>query len=280
MLRTSMSRGSRGGEYDNRAIVSRIAELRAQQAELLGYPTHADYVLDDQTAGTVAAVNERLAALTPAAVANAQREAAELQAVVDAEGGDFEIAAWDWDYYAEKVRRERYAFDDAQLAPYLELDRVLIDGVFYAANQIYGLTFVERFDLPVYEETVRVFEVFDHDGSALSLFIFDPYARPSKRGGAWARAYVRQSRLLGTGTVVANHLNVTQPPAGEPTLLTFTEANTAFHEFGHALHAMFSDVSYPSLSGTSVPRDFVEYPSQVNEMWAIWPEVLQNYALH
>lgn len=280
MLRTSMSRGSRGGEFDNRELVSRIARLRAQHAKLLGFATPADYVLDDQMARSAAAVNERLTSLTPPAIRNARREAEDLQARIDAEGGGFELAAWDWDFYAEKVRRERFALDDAELKPYLALGRVLEDGVFFAANQIYGLTFVERFDLPLYEETVRVFEVFDHDGSTLALFLFDPYARPSKRGGAWARAYVRQSRMLGTRTVVANHLNVTRPPEGEPALLTFTEVTTLFHEFGHALHGMFSDVNYPSLSGTSVPRDFVEYPSQVNEMWATWPEVLANYARH
>ncbi len=280
ILGISMSRGHSGGEFDNRDIVSRIARLRAEHAQLLGYSTYADYILADQTAGTVAAVNERLAALTPAAVANAQREAADLQALIDSQGGGFELAAWDWEFYAEQVRRQRYAFDDAELQPYLELNRVLIDGVFYAANQIYGLTFVERFDLPVYEESVRVFEVFDRDGSSLSLFIFDPYARSSKRGGAWARRYVSQSKLLGSGTVVANHINITQPPEGEPTLLNLTEVTTLFHEFGHALHSMFSDVTYPSFSGTNVPRDFVEYPSQVNEMWLIWPEVLRNYAVH
>ena len=280
MLQTSMSRGSNGSEFDNRGLVTRIAQLRAEQAQLLGFATHADYVLDDQMAATVAAVNERLESLTPPAVRNARREAEDLQALIESQGGDFELAAWDWDFYAEKVRRERYAFDDAELKPYFELDRVLTDGAFYAANQIYGLTFVERFDLPVYEDSVRVFEIFDHDGSTLALFLFDPYARPSKRGGAWARSYVRQSRLLGTDTVAANHLNVTRPPEGEPTLLTFGEVTTLFHEFGHALHAMFSDVNYPSLSGTSVPRDFVEYPSQVNEMWSTWPEVLANYAQH
>ncbi|NNC66211.1 MAG: M3 family metallopeptidase [Gammaproteobacteria bacterium] len=280
MLRTSMSRGSNGSEFDNRELVTRIARLRAEHAQLLGYATHADYSLDDQMAGTVAAVNERLASLTPPAVRNARREAADLQALIDAEGGGFELAAWDWDFYAEKVRRERYAFDDAELRPYFELDRVLEDGAFYAAGQIYGIRFVERFDLPVYEDSVRVFEVFDHDDSTLALFLFDPYARDNKRGGAWARSYVRQSRLLDTKTVSANHLNVTRPPEGEPTLLTFSEVTTLFHEFGHALHAMFSDVNYPSLSGTSVPRDFVEYPSQVNEMWGTWPEVLANYAQH
>ena len=280
MLGVSMSRGNRGGEYDNREVVSRTVSLRAQRAVLLGYATHADYILDNQTAKTVAAVNERLASLTPPAVANAEREAADLQAMIDSEGGEFELAAWDWDFYAEKVRQERFEFDASQLKPYLELNSVLENGVFYAANQIFGITFEERFDLPVYQQDVRVFEVFDHDGSTLSLFIFDPYARESKRGGAWMNAYVSQSHLEGTLPVVANHLNIAEPPEGEPTLLTFDEVITTFHEFGHALHGMFSNVTYPSFAGTSVPRDFVEYPSQVNEMWATWPEVLANYARH
>jgi peptidyl-dipeptidase Dcp len=280
MLKTSMSRGSRGGEFDNREIVVRIAALRAELARLLGFATYADYALADQTAGTVAAVNDRLASLTPPAVANARVEARDLQSLIDAGGGGFELAAWDWAFYAEKLRQQRYAFDESELQPYLELGRVLEDGVFFAANQIYGIRFVERFDLPVYEDTVRVFEVFDRDGSTLCLFLFDPYARPSKRGGAWARRYVSQSKLLGTGTVVANHINIPRPADGEPTLLTFTEVTTMFHEFGHALHGMFSNVIYPSFSGTSVPRDFVEFPSQVNEMWATWPDVLRNYAVH
>ena len=280
MLATSMSRGNRGGEYDNREIVSRTVTLRAQRAALLGYATHADYILDNQTAKTVAAVNERLASLTPPAVANAEREAADLQAMIDSEGGDFEVAAWDWDFYTDKVRQERYDFDASQLQPYLELNNVLENGVFYAATQVFGITFEERFDLPVYQEDVRVFEVFDHDGSTLSLFIFDPYARESKRGGAWMNAYVSQSHLEDKLPVVANHLNIPEPPEGEPTLLTFNEVVTTFHEFGHALHGMFSNVTYPSFAGTSVPRDFVEYPSQVNEMWVTWPEVLANYARH
>jgi peptidyl-dipeptidase Dcp len=280
MLATSRVRGNQGGDYDNREILVQTAGLRAEKAQLLGYATHADYILDDQTAKTVAAVNERLASLTPPAVANAVREAADLQAMIDAEGGDFELAAWDWDYYSEKVRQERYAFDESELKPYLELDSVLQNGLFYAATQVFGITFEERFDLPVYQEDVRVFEVFDSDGSTLSLFIFDPYARSSKRGGAWMRAYVSQSHLENTLSIVANHINISEPPEGEPTLLTFGEVTTIFHEFGHALHGMFSNVTYPSFAGTRVPRDFVEYPSQVNEMWSTWPEVLQNYARH
>jgi len=280
MLATSRVRGNQGGDYDNREILVQTATLRAEKAQLLGYSTHADYILDDQTAKTVAAVNERLASLTPPAVANAVREAADLQAMIDAEGGDFELAAWDWDFYSEKVRQERYAFDETELKPYLELDSVLQNGLFYAATQIFGITFEERSDLPVYQEDVRVFEVFEADGSTLSLFIFDPYARSSKRGGAWMRAYVSQSHLEGTLSIVANHINISEPPEGEPTLLTFGEVTTIFHEFGHALHGMFSNVTYPSFAGTRVPRDFVEYPSQVNEMWSTWPEVLQNYARH
>lgn len=280
MLKTSLARGSAGGEYDNRQILSRTARLRAEKAQLLGHANYADYVLDDRTAKTVSAVNERLGSLTSPAVANAVREAVDLQAMIDAEAAEFELAAWDWDYYAEKVRQARFAFDESQLKAYFELDSVLMNGVFYAAEQIYGLRFEERFDLPVYQEDVRVFEVFDHDGSTLSVFVFDPFARSSKRGGAWMDSYIRQSHLQGTRAIVANHLNISVPAIDEPTLLTFAEVTTMFHEFGHALHGMFSDVTYPSFSGTRVPQDFVEYPSQVNEMWATWPEVLKNYARH
>ncbi|MES2693258.1 MAG: M3 family metallopeptidase, partial [Verrucomicrobiota bacterium] len=188
--------------------------------------------------------------------------------------------SWDWDFYAEKVRRERYAFDEAQLKPYFELNRVLIDGVFFAATRLYGISLVERRDLPVYEPTVRVFEVKDSDGSPLGLFLADLYARPSKRGGAWNSGYVIPSGLLGDPPVYANHLNIPLPAAGQPTLLTPDEVKTLFHEFGHALHGFFSTAKYPRFAGTSVPRDFVEYPSQVNEMWITWPEILQNYARH
>ncbi len=280
ILTTSLGRGQRGNDWDNREVLTRTARLRAERAQLLGYDTHAAFVLDVQTARTVNAVNERLAQLTPPAVANARAEAADLQALVDAQGGGFQVAAWDWDYYADQVRAERYAFDAAQVRPYFEMENVLINGIFFAAEKVYGLIFQERPELPVYQEDVRVFEVFEEDGSTLGLFLFDPYARPSKRGGAWMNAYVSQSDLLGTQPVVANHQNIPKPPEGEPTLLTFDEVRTAFHEFGHALHGLFSDVTYPSFSGTAVPRDFVEYPSQVNEMWMTWPEVVRNYALH
>lgn len=279
---TSLSRGSRGGEFDNREIFTRMIKLRAERAQLLGYDNHAEYQLENQTAQTVEAVNQRLAQLAPAAVGNAKREAADLQQMInaDGEGENFTLAAWDWAYYSEKVRQDRYAFDESQLRPYFELDSVLNNGVFFAASKLFGINFKERHDLPVYHTDLRVFDVTDADGAPLAIFIGDFYARPSKRGGAWMNAYVSQSHLLNTKPVVANHLNIPKPIEGEPTLLTWDEVGTLFHEFGHALHGMFSDVRYPSFAGTSVPRDFVEYPSQVNEMWAIWPEVLQNYAKH
>ena len=276
----SLSRGSSGGEFDNREILTKVAKIRAERAQLMGFANHAAYSLSNQTAQTTAAVNQRLATLAPAAVANAQREAADLQKMIVAEGGDFQLASWDWAFYREKVRAERYNFDESQLKPYLEMENVLVNGVFYAAEQVFGITFKARPDLPTYHPDVKVWEVFDADGSTLALFIEDFYARESKRGGAWMNAYVPQSRLMNRKPVVANHLNVPKPPEGEPTLLTWDEVNTMFHEFGHALHGMFSDVNYPSFAGTSVPRDFVEYPSQVNEMWADWPQVLANYAVH
>lgn len=279
LVKASLGRGSSGGEFDNTAIVARTAKLRAERAQLLGYADHATYVLEDQTAQTTAAVNKMMADMAPAAVANAKREAADMQAIVDREKGGFQIAAWDWAYYAEKVRAEKYAFDEAQLRPYFELERVLNDGMFFAATKLYGLTFKERKDLPVYQSDVRVWEVHDHNGEVLALFVGDFYARDSKRGGAWMNEYVSQNELMGTKPVVGNHLNIPKPESG-PTLLTFDEVTTLFHEFGHALHGMFSNVRYPRFAGTNVPLDFVEYPSQVNEMWATWPEVLKNYAKH
>jgi peptidyl-dipeptidase Dcp len=280
IMQTSLARNSHGGEFDNKEVVSRTAKLRAERATLLGYANHAAYQLEDQTAKDVPTVNKLLADLAPAAVANAKREGADMQAMIDQEKGGFQLAACDWDFYSEKVRKARYAFDESQLKPYYELDHVLVDGVFFAATKLYGITFKERKDLPTYLPEVRIWEVTDKDGTPLALFIGDYYARPSKRGGAWMNQYVGQSGLMGTKPVVANHLNIPKPPAGEPTLLTFDEVRTAFHEFGHALHGMFSNVKYPRFSGTSVPRDFVEYPSQVNEMWATWPEILKNYAKH
>ena len=280
LLDASLGRGSRGGEFDNRAIIIKLATLRAERAALLGYPSHAAYVLEDQTARETGAVNQLLAEFAKPAVANARKEAAEIQAVIDAEKGGFQVGAQDWSYYSDKVRAARFNFDQAQLKPYFELDNVLTNGVFFAAGKLYGLTFKERKDLPVYDPDVRVFDVIDANGKQLAIFIADFYARGNKRGGAWMNAYVAQSRLLGTHPVIANHLNIPKPGAGEPTLLTYDELRTLFHEFGHALHGMFSDVKYPRFSGTRVPRDFVEFPSQVNEMWAVWPEVLKNYAKH
>ena len=281
IMETSLARGSSGGGHDNREIIVRIAALRAERAALLGYPNHAAFVLEEQTAQTLEAVDQRLSGLTPAAVANARREAAALEELARSEGAELdEIAAWDWSYYTEKLRAQRFDFDASQLKPYFELNGVLENGVFHAATGLFGLRFEERPELPVYQEEVRTWEVFEEDGTPLGLFLGDFYARPSKRGGAWMNAYVPQSDLLGTKPVVANHLNIPKPPEGEPTLLTFDEVITLFHEFGHALHGLFSAVRYPTFSGTSVPRDFVEYPSQVNEMWATWPEVLKNYAVH
>ncbi len=276
----SVERGSRGGKYDNREIVSRTMKLRAERAKLLGFPTYAAYNLDNQTAANPQAVNDMLGKLAPPAVANAKREAADLQAMIDKEGGGFQLAPWDWSYYTEKVREQKFAFDESQLKPYLELTNVYEKGVFFAANQLYGLSFKRRTDLPLYHPDLWTYDVLDANGKPLAIFILDVYARKSKRGGAWMNSYVSQSKLTGDRPVVANHLNVPKPPAGEPTLLTWDEVTTAFHEFGHALHGMFSNVNYPYFSGTRVPRDFVEYPSQVNEMWADWPAILANYAKH
>ncbi|MCK7595384.1 M3 family metallopeptidase [Pseudomarimonas salicorniae] len=280
LLKTSITRSSQGGEHDNRELVRDIVRLRAQRAALLGYANHAAYQLEEQTAGSVDTVNKLLSDLSPAAVANARAEASDIQQVIEAEGGEFKLAAWDWPYYAEKVRQQKFEFDAAALRPYFELENVLFKGVFHAAKELYGLGVKERKDLPTYHPDVRVFEVFNEDGSRLAILLLDLYARPSKRGGAWANSYVLQSGLLGTQPVMGNHLNIPKPTEGEPTLMTFDEVTTLFHEFGHNLHGMFSDVHYPRFAGTQVPRDFVEYPSQVNEMWATWPSVLANYAVH
>lgn len=252
----------------------RMATLRAERAALLGFPNHAAYTVADQTAKTVDAVEEMLGQLVGPAVRNAKKEAEAL-----AEQAGFDIEPWDWSFYAEKVRAARYDFDADAMRPYFELNRVFRDGVFHAATELYGVTFTERPDLNGYHPDVTVFEVFNEDGSALGLFLLDPYARPTKRGGAWMNNLVDQSYLFGDKPVVMNNLNITKP-AGGPTLLTYDEVNTAFHEFGHALHGLFSEARYPRVSGTNVPRDFVEYPSQVNEMWTTWPEILSNYAKH
>lgn len=284
IYKASLARGV-GGEFDTTHIVAEMVKLRAERAQLLGYPNHAAYVLEDETALTPEAVDSMLARLIPPAVANAKREAAAIQAVIDAEAkaagkATFKLEPWDWDFYAEQVRKREYDFDAAQVRPYFEINHALVDGVLYAAHELYGVSFKERHDIPTYKPTMRVFEVFNADGSPLGLIHFDWYARDNKRGGAWMSSYVDQTRLLGTHAVVINNLNIPQPPDGQPTLLTFDEVTTAFHEFGHALHGLFSQVKYPQFSGTNVPRDFVEYPSQYNEMWATDPHVLAHYAKH
>jgi peptidyl-dipeptidase Dcp len=284
IYKASITRGMSGGT-DNRDLIVQLVTLRAERAVLLGYPNHAAYQLADESAGTTQAVQAMISQVAPAALARAREEAGAIQALIDSQAAaagtaSFQLEPWDWFYYAEQVRLQRYAFDQGAVAPYFELDHVLKDGVFYAANQLYGLTFKERHDLPVYQPDVRVFEVFDANGAPLALFLADYYARDNKQGGAWMASYVEQSRLLGQKPVVANHLNIPKPPPGQPALLTFEEVTTMFHEFGHALHGMLSDVTYPKLSGTQVPRDFVEYPSQYNEMWAHEPLVVAHYAHH
>ncbi|WP_406204085.1 M3 family metallopeptidase [Kitasatospora sp. NBC_01560] len=263
----------------NGPLAIRMAALRAERARLLGYDTHAAYVVADETAGTVGAVDALLSRLVPPAVANARREAAELARLAAADGVE-EIAAHDWAYYSEQVRQASYQVDAAALRPYFELERVLRDGVFFAAGLAYGVTFTERPDLVAYHPDVRVFEVFEEDGGSLGLFLGDFHARASKRGGAWMDELVTQSRLLGHRPVVMNNLNIAKPAAGEPVLLSWDEVRVLFHEFGHALHGLFSDVRYAYFAGPAVPRDFVEFPSQVNEMWMVRPEVLANYAKH
>lgn len=280
IYRASAERCGRDNDHDNRPVLIRMARLRAERAQMLGYDSAAAYILEDRTAGTPTAVNEMLALLAPAARASALREAADIQTLIEAQGDDFTLQPWDWAFYAEQVRRDRYDLDEAALRPYFELDRVLNDGLFYSAEQLFGIRFEERDDLPVYHPDVRIWEVFDADGASLGLFIGDFLARESKRGGAWMNQYVLQSGLLEATPVVGNHLNVPRPPEGEPTLLSVDEVETLFHEFGHALHGLFSDVRYPRFGGTTVPRDFVEFPSQSYEIWAFWPEVLANYARH
>jgi peptidyl-dipeptidase Dcp len=275
LFEASTGRGSGGGSTDVLDLVTAMARLRAEKAVLLGFANYAELVVDRQTAPDFEAVQAMVNRLAPAAVRNADAEAAAL-----AEIAGHPLEAWDWAFYSAKVRREKYAVDEQALRPYFELDRVLRDGVFFAATALYGVTFHERDDLAGYHPDVRVWEVRNPDGTGLGLFLGDYYTRESKRGGAWMNSVVDQSALLGTRPVVINNLNISKPPEGEPTLLTLDELRTTFHEFGHALHGLFSNVTYPRFSGTAVPRDFVEYPSQVNEMWILWPDVLANYARH
>lgn len=280
MIEVSMARGSEPGETDLRACVQRLERLRAQRAKLLGFATHAAYALDDQMAKTPEAAQALLTGMVPAATAKARGEAAAMQSMIDRDNGGFELAAWDWPFYAEKVRKAEYDLDETGLRPYFEMGRVIRDGVFFAANRLYGITFEPRADIPVYHPDVRVFEVFDVDGTPLALLYVDVFARSNKSGGAWMGTFVRQSGLLGNKPVVYVVCNFTKPAAGKAALLSFDDVNTLFHEFGHALHGMFSDVRYPTLASTNVPRDFVEFPSQFNEHCVLEPAVLRNYARH
>jgi peptidyl-dipeptidase Dcp len=275
VMRASRSRGTRGGEHDTRELVLRITALRAERARLLGFDDHAAYVTASQTAKTPDAVSDMLSRLAPAAARNASAEKEDLRAQA---GHD--IKPWDWSFFSEKVRADKYDVDTAAMRPYFEAERVLRDGVFFAAGRLYGIRFEERPDLVAYHPDARVFEVFDEDGTAIGLYINDLYTRDSKRGGAWMNDLGQRTGLLGGSTVVVNNLNVPKPADGEPTLLTYDEVSTLFHEFGHALHGLFAVTEYPRFAGTNVFRDFVEFPSQVNEMWQLWPEVLDSYARH
>jgi peptidyl-dipeptidase Dcp len=274
----STTRAEHGDANDTRQIVMRLAQLRAERAKLLGFPTYSAYALDNQMSKTPQNAEKLLTDLVPAATARARSEAAQMQALIDKEGGNFKLAPWDWQYYSEQVRKAQYALDESQLKPYFELNNVLQNGVFYAANQLYGLTFKERKDIPVYQPDVRVFEVFDKDGKSMALFYCDYFKRDNKGGGAWMDSFVDQSGLIGTKPVVFNVANFTKPAPGQPALLTFSDVTTMFHEFGHALHGIFSNVEYPTLAMTNVPRDFVEFPSQFNEHWALDPKVFAHYA--
>ena len=280
LFQASWNRAEKGDANDTRDLISRLAQLRAGKAKLLGFPSFAAWQLSDQMAKTPEAAIKFMQGLVPAATARAEAEAKDIQAVIDTQQGRFKVQAWDWQLYAEQVRKGRYALDEAQIRPYFELDRVLKDGVFYAANLLYGITFKQRHDLPVYQSDVRVFEVFDKDGKHLALFYCDFYKRDNKNGGAWMDNMVGQSHLLHTQPVVFNVCNFTKPAPGQPALLSSDDVVTMFHEFGHALHGMFADQEFPSLSGTSVARDFVEFPSQFNEYWAWDPKVFANYARH
>ncbi len=276
----SANRGLVDGEGDTRPMVLRLAQLRAERAALLGKPNHAAFQLENQMAGTPEAVLKMLSDLAPTVVENTKKEAADIQALIDAQGGGFQLQPWDWEFYAEQVRAQKYDLDPELVKPYFELDRVLRDGVFYTLNRFYGVSFNERKDLPVYHPDVRVFDVIDSDGTQIGLFYADYFARPSKRGGAWMSTFVDQSELLNQKPVALNVMNIPKPVEGQPALMTFDEVTTMFHEVGHGVHGLFSKVKYPSLAGTAVPRDFVEFPSQFEEDWAKHPEILANYAKH
>jgi peptidyl-dipeptidase Dcp len=280
LFNNSWTRTEKGDANDTRAIIAEQAVLRAEKAKLLGYPNYSAYVLYDQMAQTPQAVEKFIAQLTPATRAKAADEAKLIQAAIDKEGKHFDLKPWDWQRYAEKVRKEKYDLDDAALKPYFEINKVLTDGVFYAANQLYGITFKRRTDLPVYQPDVMVYEVFDKDGSQLGLMYFDYFKRDNKTGGAWMNNFVGQSKLLGTKPVIYNVANFTKPAAGQPALLTYDDVSTMFHEFGHALHGLFANQTYPLVSGTATARDWVEFPSQFNEHWSLDPKVLRHYAVN
>jgi peptidyl-dipeptidase Dcp len=280
LFKASWTRAEHGGANDTRGTIKRLAKLRAEKAKLLGFPSYAAWKLQNQMAKTPATVEKFLAKLAPATTAKVHAEAKARQAMIDKRGDDFKLKPWDWNYYAEKVRKARFNLDESKIKPYFELDRVLKDGVFYAAHELYGVTFKECHDLPVYQKDVRVFEVFDKDGKPLGLFYADYFKRDNKSGGAWMSNFVVQSKLLGTKPVIYNVANFPKPAPGEPALLSYDDVTTMFHEFGHALHGFFADQKYPSLSGTNVARDFVEFPSQFNEHWALYPKVLKHYAVN
>jgi peptidyl-dipeptidase Dcp len=280
LYKASWNRTQRGDANDTRAMISRIALLRAQKAKLLGFSDFASFTMQDQMAKNPATAISFMEAMVPALSGQQKREAADLNALIKRMGGKFTVQPWDWDFYAERLRKEKYAFDDAQVKPYFEVTRVLEDGVFFAANQLYGLTFKKRTDLPVYHPDVTVYTVYDQDGSELALFYFDPWKRDNKQGGAWMSNFVDQSELFGTKPVVFNVQNSPKPADGQPRLISFDDANTMFHEFGHALHGMLSKQRYPSISGANTARDFVEFPSQFNENWMTDPKVFANFAKH
>ena len=275
IMQDSLLKGNRANENDNKPVILKVVKLRAERAKLFGKNTHAEHVIAVQTAEHPDNVHAMLRKIAPAAVRNAQAEAQDLK-----KSAGTEIESWDWGFYTEQVRLEKYNIDTSKMRPYFELESVLANGIFFAANKLFGITFKERPDLVTYHPEARAFEVFNEDGSKLGLFIGDFYTRDSKRGGAWMNNLVDQNFLFKQLPVVVNNLNIPKPPAGKPTLLTFSETTTLFHEFGHALHGLLSQVKYPRVSGTSVQRDFVEFPSQVNEMWILWPEVVENYARH
>jgi len=280
IFENSWNRTERGGTNDTREIISRLAQVRARKAKLLGFTTYAAWKLEDQMAKTPEAAVKFMDDLVPGATAKAAVEAKDIQAVIDAQKGGFQLQPWDWEFYAEQVRKAKYDLDEEQIKPYFELDNVLQNGVFYAANQLYGLTFKERKDIPVYQADVRVFDVFDADGKQLALFYCDYFKRDNKNGGAWMDIFVNQSRLFGTIPVVFNVANFNKPAPGQPALISFRDVTTMFHEFGHGLHGMLTNTMYPTLSGTAVARDFVEFPSQFNEHWASYPSIFDHYAKH